>query len=220
MFRFGILLVNFRSMLSAVAKSWLRKRLCYGLGVPARQHEGEGPALICLVRLLFMGGRTRFLRTDMSRFRRVRVGAACLIASASLACTRVPEGTSSGSAGRTGSTVGEDVQGMAKASEKAAKDIGHATVDLGDQARKSLEDATNKAGGEGQDAWITTKVKSELTGVGLDPLHVHVDTDGKVVTLSGTVESAADLRKAVSAAKAVKGVLGVQDRLFVKPAER
>jgi hyperosmotically inducible protein len=116
--------------------------------------------------------------------------------------------------------VGEDVQGMAKASEKAAKDIGHATVDLGDQARKSLEDATNKAGGEGQDAWITTKVKSELTGVGLDPLHVHVDTDGKVVTLSGTVESAADLRKAVSAAKAVKGVLGVQDRLFVKPAER
>ena len=116
--------------------------------------------------------------------------------------------------------MGEDVQGVAKASEKAAKDIGHATVDLGDKARKSLEDVTNKAGGGGEEAWITTKVKGELTRVGLDPLHLHVDTDGKVVTLSGTVESAADLRKAVSAAKAVKGVLGVQDRLFVKPAER
>jgi hyperosmotically inducible periplasmic protein len=112
--------------------------------------------------------------------------------------------------------VGEDVNGVAKASEKAAKDIGHATADLGDKARKSLEDVTNKAGGDGQEAWTTTKVKSELTRVGLDPLHVHVDTDGEVVTLSGTVESAADVRKAVSAAKAVKGVRGVQDHLFVK----
>jgi hyperosmotically inducible protein len=116
--------------------------------------------------------------------------------------------------------VGEDVRGVAKASEKAAKDLGQATVDLGDKARKSLEDVTNKAGGGGQEAWITTKVKSELTRVGLDPLHVHVDTDGQVVTLSGTVESAADGRKAVGAAKAVKGVLGVRDHLFVSPAPR
>jgi BON domain len=157
----------------------------------------------------------------MSRFRSVLVGAACLIASASLvACTRASEGTSPGSAGSAGSTLGEDVQGLAKATEKAAKDIGHATVDLGDKAGKSLEDVTNKAGGGGQDAWITTKVKSELTRVGLDPLHVHVDTDGEVVTLSGTVGSAAEARKAVSAAKAVKGVLGVRDHLFVKSAQR
>jgi hyperosmotically inducible protein len=116
--------------------------------------------------------------------------------------------------------VGEDVKDVAKATEKAAKDLGHATGDLGDKARKSLDDVSNKAGGGGQDVWITTKVKSELTRAGLDPLHVHVDTDGKVVTLSGTVESAADARKAVSAAKAVTGVLGVQDHLFVKPAPR
>ena len=116
--------------------------------------------------------------------------------------------------------MGEDVNSVAKATEKAAKDIGHATVDLGDKARKGLEDVTNNASGGGEDAWITTKVKGELTRVGLDPLHVHVDTVGKVVTLSGTVESAAEARKAVSAAKAVKGVLGVQDHLFVKPAQR
>lgn len=157
----------------------------------------------------------------MSPFRRVRIGAACLIVSASVvACTRAPESTSSGSAGRAGSTLGEDVKGVAKAGEKTAKDIGQATIDLGDKARKSLEDVTNKAGGGGQDAWITTKVKSELTRVGLDPVHVHVDTDSEVVTLSGTVESAADVRKAVSAAKAVKGVLGVQNHLFVRRAQR
>ncbi len=116
--------------------------------------------------------------------------------------------------------MGEDVKGVAKASEKATEDIGHAAVDLGDRARKNLEDVANEAGGGGQEAWITTKVKSELTHVGLDPLHVHVDTDGKVVTLSGTVGSAADRRRAVSAAKAVSGVLGVQDHLFVDPAKR
>jgi hyperosmotically inducible periplasmic protein len=157
----------------------------------------------------------------MNRFRRALVGAACLIASATVvACTRASEGTSSRSAGAAGSTVGEDMKGVAKATEKAAKDIGHATTDLGDKARKGLEDATNQAGGGGEDAWITTKVKSELTRDGLDPLHVHVDTGGKVVTLSGTVESAAEARKAVGVAKAVKGVLAVQDHLFVKPAQR
>jgi hyperosmotically inducible periplasmic protein len=157
----------------------------------------------------------------MSGFRRVRVCATYLLAATSLvACTRAPEGTSSGAAGRAGSTVGEDVQGVAKAGEKTAKDIGHATVDLGDQARKSLADATDRAGAGGQAAWITTKVKGELTRVGLDPLHVHVDTDGAIVTLSGTVESAADARKAVGVTKGVKGVLGVQDHLFVNPARR
>jgi osmotically-inducible protein OsmY len=116
--------------------------------------------------------------------------------------------------------VDEDVKGVARASEKTAKDIGQATVDLGDKARKSLEGVTTKAGGGGEDAWITTKVKSELTRVGLDPLHVHVDTDGKVVALSGTVDSAADVPKAISAAKSVKGVLGVRDHLFVNPVPR
>jgi hypothetical protein len=158
---------------------------------------------------------------DMSRFRRALIGAVCVIASASLvACTRASKEASPGSAESTGSAVGEDVKGVAKATEKAAKDIGHATVDLGDKARKSLEEVTDNADRGGQDAWITTKVKSELTRVGLDPLHVHVDTEGKVVTLSGTVESASETRKAVSAAKSVKGVLGVQDHLFVKPAQR
>jgi hyperosmotically inducible periplasmic protein len=137
-----------------------------------------------------------------------------------VACTRASEGTSPGSAESAGSALGEDVNGLAKATEKAAKDLGHATVDLGDKAGKGLENITNTAGGGGQDAWITTKVKSELTRVGLDPLHVHVDTDGKIVTLSGAVESAAEARRAASAAKAVKGVLGVRDHLFVKPDQR
>jgi osmotically-inducible protein OsmY len=145
---------------------------------------------------------------------------AYLLASASLvACTRAPESSAppppSGSAG---SPVEDDVKGVAKATEKAAKDVGHATADLADKAGKGLQDATNKAGVSGQDAWLTTKVKSQLASEGFDPLRVHVDTDGKVVTLSGTVESTTKAQKAVSVAKAIEGVVAVKNHLFVKPA--
>ena len=140
------------------------------------------------------------------------------MASASLAsCTRSPETSPPGSTGSAGSTVGEDMKGLAKETEKTAKDLGRATGDLADKAGKRIEKAANDTGAGGEDAWITTKVKSELTAQGFDPLHVHVDTAGKVVTLSGTVETAADTHRAVDLAKAVKGVVGVQDHLFVKP---
>ncbi|HSS38795.1 MAG TPA: BON domain-containing protein [Polyangia bacterium] len=109
---------------------------------------------------------------------------------------------------------------MAKSTEKTAKDIGHAAAGLADKAGNGLEDATDKAGARSQDAWITTKVKSALTAEGLDPLHVHVDTDAKVVTLSGSVDSAAKREKALSVARGVTGVLGVKDHLFVKPDQR
>jgi len=107
------------------------------------------------------------------------------------------------------------MKGVARESEKAAKDIGRATADFADRAGKRIGEAANEAGGSGDDVWITTKVKSELARQGFDPLHLHVDTAGKVVTLSGTVDTAADARKAVSLARAVKGVSSVQDHLFV-----
>src|SRR5262249_7967908 len=136
--------------------------------------------------------------------RGVRVG---LLASALLAaCTRTSESTAPGAGEGTGSAVRDDIRAIAKATEKAAKDIGHATSDLAD-----------KAGVHGDDAWITTKVKGELTRQGFDPLRVHVDTTGKVVTLSGDVETAAKKKEAVDLAKAISGVAGVEDHLFVAP---
>jgi hypothetical protein len=147
---------------------------------------------------------------DTLGLRRTLVVAACLLASTSLvACKRASGDNSRGSTGRADNSVGDDVKGVGKATEKTAKDIGH-----------NLQDATNKAGADAQDGWITAKVKTELTSAGLDPLHLHVDTDKKVVTLSGTVDSAADAHKAVNAARAVTGVLGVQDHMFVRPGQR
>jgi hyperosmotically inducible protein len=156
----------------------------------------------------------------MRAFDRFLIGATCLLASASFGCTRASESSTPGVAGTAGSVVSDDVRGVAKTTEKTAKDIGQAAVDLADKAGNGLQDATHKAGAGGQDAWITTKVKSALTSDGLDPLHIHVDTDAEVVTLSGSVDSAANREKAVSVARHVTGVLGVKDHLFVKADTR
>jgi hyperosmotically inducible periplasmic protein len=116
--------------------------------------------------------------------------------------------------------VREDVKEVARATAKTAKDIGHAAAGAADRAGQEISEAGNRVGAGSQDAWITTKVKSELASKGFDPLRVYVDTDGKVVTLSGTVESAADRAKAVALARAVKDVASVTDHLFVGPARK
>jgi hyperosmotically inducible periplasmic protein len=57
------------------------------------------------------------------------------------------------------------------------------------------------------DTWITTKVKSELaTTEGIKSGDISVTTKNGLVTLSGTVNSKAQMQKAVAVAKAVKGV--------------
>lgn len=142
-----------------------------------------------------------------------------MLLAAWLGCRRSSD-TAPPAAGSTGSAVRDDVKDVAKTTEKTAKDIGHAAAELADKAGNGLEDATAKAGAGSQDAWITTKVKSALTSEGLDPLHVHVDTDAKVVTLSGSVDSPAKRETALRVARGVTGVAGVKDHLFVKPDER
>lgn len=148
------------------------------------------------------------------------IGAMCLLTAASAGCRRTSESAAPGSAGAAGGVVRDDLRDVAKTTEKTAKDIGHAATGLADKAGNGLEDATNEASAASQDAWITTKVKGALTSQGLDPLHIHVDTDAKVVTLSGSVDSAAKREKALNLASGVTGVLGVKDHLFVKPDGR
>ena len=116
--------------------------------------------------------------------------------------------------------VRQDVKEVARATEKTAKDVGHAAVETVDRAGQGISEAGKRVGAGSQDAWITTKVKSELASKGFDPLRVYVDTEGKVVTLSGTVESSAEREKAVALAREVKDVASVTDHLFVGPARR
>lgn len=60
------------------------------------------------------------------------------------------------------------------------------------------------------DTWITTKVKTELaTTEGIKSGDISVTTKNGLVTLSGTVNSKAQVQKSIALAKAVKGVRDV-----------
>lgn len=73
-----------------------------------------------------------------------------------------------------------------------------------------------KAGEEVSDAWITTKVKTDLMATGDVPgTGIDVDTKDGVVTLTGTVESQAVADKAKSVAGNIKGVKRVDSKLTV-----
>jgi hyperosmotically inducible protein len=73
-------------------------------------------------------------------------------------------------------------------------------------------DHSSSAGQAVSDAWITTKVKSELaTTKGVKSTDVTVKTVDGVVTLVGVLPSKLAVDKAVAAAKSVKGVKDVDD---------
>jgi osmotically-inducible protein OsmY len=79
-------------------------------------------------------------------------------------------------------------------------------------------DAVNSAGEVMNDGWITTKVKSKFVGAdALEGSSIDVDTKNHVVTLSGTVKTAAGRAAALRIARDTDGVKDVVDKLVVSP---
>ena len=81
------------------------------------------------------------------------------------------------------------------------------------------ENAQNDSSQPVTDTWITTKVKADLLVTeetkGLD---INVTTTNGVVTLSGKLDNAMQVDKAVAIARAIKGVMSVDaTTLTVKP---
>ena len=68
------------------------------------------------------------------------------------------------------------------------------------------------------DGWLWTKTRAELaTTDDLRDSTINVDVDNAVVTLSGTVATAAQKNKAAQVAKGVEGVKNVKNNLAVSP---
>lgn len=90
--------------------------------------------------------------------------------------------------------------------------------DKADKAANKSADATTKAGRKADDGWIKSKIysqyMSEWTAV-LNDSDIDVDVSKGVVTLKGTVKSAAARSKAVSIAKGTSGVKSVKNMLTV-----
>ena len=98
----------------------------------------------------------------------------------------------------------------AEAGSLAFKGVGEGAVQVTDKSKEAI----GHAGAKTSDGWITTKVKTELaTTKGVKSGNVHVDTDGGVVRLSGTVESPGEAQRAIKTALKVKGVAAVDSQL-------
>lgn len=77
-------------------------------------------------------------------------------------------------------------------------------------AADEMSTSPEKSAQPGTDTWITTKVKAELaTTKGISSNDISVTTKNGIVTLSGVVDSKAQVQKSVAVAKAVKGVHSV-----------
>ena len=90
-----------------------------------------------------------------------------------------------------------------------------------DKAGDKTASAAKKTGRNIDDGWIKSKIYAQYMAdwnTVLDDSDIDIDVKNNVVTLNGTVKSAAAKAKAVSIAKATDGVKSVKDNLRLWPA--
>lgn len=89
-----------------------------------------------------------------------------------------------------------------------------------ESAGQTIDNSMNKVGNYMDDSTITAKVKAALVEHNsIKSTDISVETENKVVTLSGFVESQAQAEEAVSVAKGVEGVSSVSDKLHVRDSK-
>jgi hyperosmotically inducible periplasmic protein len=102
-----------------------------------------------------------------------------------------------------------------------ARETGREAREEAREAGRETEGAVGTAGTAVHDGWITTKVKTSFAGEdALENSDIDVDTKNGVVTLKGTVASAAAKNRAEAAAKEVEGVTRVKNQLKIRAANQ
>lgn len=103
------------------------------------------------------------------------------------------------------------INGISKVDNKIVVDKNAPTT-----LTQKTKETVSKTGEVITDAWITTKVKAQFIGVdALKDSNINVDTADHVVTLKGTVMTAAGRAKAMEIAKGTEGVTKVVDELRI-----
>ncbi|HVG20886.1 MAG TPA: BON domain-containing protein [Blastocatellia bacterium] len=88
-----------------------------------------------------------------------------------------------------------------------------------DRFEKEAKGLGHKIGTGAEDLWIWTKTRAALASADdLRDSTIKVDVDNNVVTLSGSVPTAAQKGNAERAARGVEGVTGVKNEIQVAPA--
>ncbi len=86
------------------------------------------------------------------------------------------------------------------------------------EAEYKTDQAASTIGQGADDKWIWFKTKTALAGVNdLRDSTINVDVTNAVITLKGTVGTAAQKTAAVAAAKGIDGQKGIKDELKVQP---
>lgn len=97
--------------------------------------------------------------------------------------------------------------------EQAADSAREATADLGDRAATAAGQARNAV----EDGALTAKIKSKMAlDDSVEALEIDIDTVNGVVTLTGTVDTDAQEKRALQLARETDGVTRVVDRLEVR----
>jgi len=104
--------------------------------------------------------------------------------------------------------------------EKAKEGV-EKTKSGAEKVADKTKEGLSKTGEVITDSWITTRVHSKFVGEDLlKDSDINVDSKDHVVTLRGTVMSAAARARAVAQAKEVEGVHQVIDRLTIGPKKK
>lgn len=116
-------------------------------------------------------------------------------------------------------TTGPSKVDKAEAKTKeAAKETKDATVTAAKKTGEVTKDVAGTTGEVITDAWITTELKADFVNEDtLKGSDINVDTKDHVVTLKGTVASAAGKARAEEIAKTTKGVKRVLNTLTIGP---
>ena len=115
-------------------------------------------------------------------------------------------------------TAGAVTSSTVLAQTTEIKKAGSKTKKVVKKAGHETKEGLSKTGEVITDGWITTHVKAKFVGEDLlKGSDIDVDTKDHIVTLHGTVMSAAARARAVSQAKEVEGVHQVIDRLTIGP---
>lgn len=117
------------------------------------------------------------------------------------------EGSGKGVATKTKDATVKGAEKTKDATVKGAKKTGEATKDVAGTTGEAITDS-----------WITTKIKADYVNEDtLKGSDINVDTNEHVVTLKGTVETAAGKARAEQIAKTTKGVTRVVNTLTIGP---
>jgi osmotically-inducible protein OsmY len=142
------------------------------------------------------------------------IGISMLVVAALAACDKPgPAETAGRKIDQTADDAGRKIS---EAADKAGQKMGAAA----DKAGEKMDQQSAKAGVAIEDTEITAKVKAAIFAEpGLRTLQISVDTVKGVVTLTGSVDSAASGERAKSLAGAVAGVKEVDNKLVAMPAK-